>query len=300
MSSALASKPLAKPSPKLSAEGQKLVGHLRDVIEQAKILVLVKNQGNLLQDFIWQTEHMGTGDAKLPGAPIDKGTAQQHGNQALDGLRTLGTLLISNGQFRKLREYALSNLTIGSDNDAVSDATILLRDIAGDAAQKAATKVNPSEEQLGQIDHAAEDNTWHDVPDLSRENLKNQAKAQYNKQKPFSRGDVQNAAGDATQAANPSGARDPAETADLAAQEQQTGTNQGVDAAGGAKQGLSNLKGPASENVPAETQDRAREYRDRTRNYMQNKMPKERRDQSIWRLKKMIVEVQGHPDCKAL
>lgn len=48
---------------------------------------------------------MGSGNAKLPGAPIDKGTAQQHGNQALDGLRTLGTLLISNGQFRKLRMF---------------------------------------------------------------------------------------------------------------------------------------------------------------------------------------------------
>lgn len=280
LSSALASKPLAKPSAKLSPEGQKLVGDLRDVIEQAKILALVKNEGNLLQDFIWQTEHLSSGGAKLPGAPVDKGTAQQHGNQALDGLRTLGQLLITNGQFRKL----------------LSDATILLRDIAGDAAQKAATKVNPSQEQLGQIDQAAEDNTWHDVPDLSRENLRNQAKAQYNKQKPFSRGDVQNAAGDATQAAHPSGARDPVATADLAAQEQQYGTDQGVDAEGGARQGLSNLKGTAYDNVPDETQDRAREYRDRGKNYVREKLPKERRDQSIWRLKKMIVEIQGHPD----
>ena len=76
---------------------------LRDVIEQAKVLLLTKNEGNLLQDFIWQTTQMSGGNAKLPGAPVDKGTAQQHGNQALNGLRTLGTLLISNGQFRKLR-----------------------------------------------------------------------------------------------------------------------------------------------------------------------------------------------------
>ena len=79
-----------------------LVGDVRDVIEQAKLLLLTKNQGNLLQDFIWQTQHLGSGDAKLPDAPVDKSTAQQHGNQALEGLRTLGTLLISNGQFRKL------------------------------------------------------------------------------------------------------------------------------------------------------------------------------------------------------
>lgn len=106
MNSALASRPLAHPSQKLSSEGRQLVADLRDVIEQAKYLILTKNEGNLLQDFIWQTQQLaGTtpGNAQLPGAPIDKGTARQHGNQALEGLRTLGTLIITNGQFRKLR-----------------------------------------------------------------------------------------------------------------------------------------------------------------------------------------------------
>lgn len=75
---------------------------MRDVIEKAKVLLLTKNDGNLLQDFIWQTQQLSGGDAKLPSAPVDKATAQQHGNQAVEGLRTLGTLLLSNGQFRKL------------------------------------------------------------------------------------------------------------------------------------------------------------------------------------------------------
>jgi len=30
---------------------------------------------------------------------------------------------------------------------------------------------------------------------------------------------------------------------------------------------------------------------------MSDKFPQERREQAIFRLKKMIVEVQGHPDC---
>lgn len=72
------------------------------MVEQAKYMLLTKNSGNLLQDFIWQTEQMSGGNAQLPGAPIDRNTAKQHGNQALDGLRTLGTLVLSNGQFRKL------------------------------------------------------------------------------------------------------------------------------------------------------------------------------------------------------
>ncbi len=102
MNSALASRPLANPSKKLSPEGQHLVADLRNVIEQAKLLLLTKNEGNLLQDFIWRTEHVTGANTQLPGAPIDKGTAQQHGDQALEGLRTLGTLILSNGQFRKL------------------------------------------------------------------------------------------------------------------------------------------------------------------------------------------------------
>ena len=108
MNSALKSKPLATPSSKLSDEGRLLAGDLRDVIEQAKILLLTKNDGNLLQDFVYQSQNLGTTGAKLPGAPVDKETAQQHGNQALEGLRTLGTLLLSNGQFRKLCKFNLS------------------------------------------------------------------------------------------------------------------------------------------------------------------------------------------------
>ncbi|KAL8706847.1 MAG: hypothetical protein Q9201_000115 [Fulgogasparrea decipioides] len=259
LNSAIASRPLANPSNKLSPEGRHLVADLRDVIEQAKVLLLTKNEGNLIQDFLWQTRFVSGGGTALPGAPVDKATAQQHGNQALDGLRTLGTLMISNGQFRKL----------------LSDATILLRDIAGDAAQNAANRVNPSQEQLSQIDQAAEDNTWHDVPDLSRDNLRNQAKSQFNQNKPFSQGDVKN-------------------IADNAANQGQT--QDGVDPNYAASSGADQLRNQASSNVPDEHKDRAKEFRDRTKDYASKKLPKERRDQSIFRMKKMIVEIQGHQD----
>jgi hypothetical protein len=70
-------------------------------------LILTKNEGNLLQDFIWQTQQITGGNASTPTAPVDKDTAKQHGNDALQGLRTLGTLVISNGQFRKLCKCSL-------------------------------------------------------------------------------------------------------------------------------------------------------------------------------------------------
>lgn len=58
----------------------------------------------MIQDFIWQTEQFDPKAVDVPGAPVNKEVAQQHGDKALEGLRTLGTLLITNGQFRKLRK----------------------------------------------------------------------------------------------------------------------------------------------------------------------------------------------------
>lgn len=180
----------------------------------------------------------------------------------------------------------------------MSDSTILLRDIAGDAAQSAATRINPSEDRLNQIDQPAEDNTWHDVPDLSPSNIKSQARDRYNKNKRFNKEGLQNAAGDATQAAHPSGSRDPADAAALAAQDQQAGTDSGVDPRSGAAAATSNLKDQASSNIPDEHKDRARNLGNRSKDYMQSKIPQERRDQTIYRLKKMTVEIQSHSDCK--
>jgi len=177
----------------------------------------------------------------------------------------------------------------------VSDATILLRAIAGDAASNAAHRINPNEERFNQIDQAADDNTWHDVPKVG--DLKQQARDQFNKQKPMSRSDMQNAAGDASQAA--SGSRDPADAANQAAYDQQQGTSS-IDPRGGANSAIDNLHGTASQNVPDETKDRARNLRDRSKNYAKEKFPEERRDQTIYRLKKMVVEIQSHSDCKSI
>lgn len=176
----------------------------------------------------------------------------------------------------------------------MSDATVLLRDIAGDAASKTANKVNPSEDALNQIDEPAEDNTWHEQPDLSRDNIKGQMKSRV----PIGKKDAQEAAGDATQASHPGGSRDPRDAADLAARDQQQGGQSGVDARTGAKEGAENLKNRVSGNMNEDQKERAREYRERTNQYFKEKVPKERRDQIVYRLKKMVVEIQGHQDCK--
>ena len=162
----------------------------------------------------------------------------------------------------------------------MSDATVLLRDIAGDAAQNAANRVNPSEEQLSQIDRPAEDNTWHDVPKIG--DLKAQARSQLDKNKPFGKKQAQDAAANVADSDNQDQAQD------------------------GARQQMSNLGDQASANIPDETKDKVNEGKDKAKNYgsraksyASSKLPQERRDQSIYRLKKMVVEIQAHQDCKS-
>lgn len=51
--------------------------------------------------------------------------------------------------------------------------------------------------------------------------------------------------------------------------------------------------------TPSE-QSLRKKYGQQTREYLSEKVPKERREQVIWRLKKMVIEIQGHADCKSL
>ena len=180
----------------------------------------------------------------------------------------------------------------------MNDATILIRDIAGDAATKAANRVNPSKDQLAQIDRPADDNTWHDSPNMSAGNLKQQFKSSISKKTPVGKDDLRDAAGNASENAHPSGSRDPTDTAALATQDQQQGTSSGVDAQSGIQASATTLKQRADQNIPDEQKDRARAHRERAKNYLSSKMPEDRRDQTIWRLRKMVTEIQGHPDCR--
>ena len=168
----------------------------------------------------------------------------------------------------------------------VSDASILIRDIAGDAAANAASSVKPSGDALNQIDEPARDNTWHDTPDISKDTLKNKVQSVY---KGDPREDLQASAHAGTTQAHPSGANDPAGVARAAARDHQTGTSSGVNATGGAAAAANTLKQRVNENLDDDTKEAARSkaeaYRARTKEYFSKKMPEERREQTVWRLK---------------
>ena len=158
--------------------------------------------------------------------------------------------------------------------------------MAGDAATNAAARVRPSQEDLAQIDHPAQDNTWHDAPDMSKGGMKGKLQNYY---KGNPKEDVRAAASEGASGAHPSGSSDPRDLAATAAHDRQTGASSGLNATGGVATAKDALKRNVNENVDDETKEKARarrdEYRERTRNYFSRKVPQERRDQTIWRLK---------------
>ena len=98
----------------------------------------------------------------------------------------------------------------------------------------------------------------------------------------------------ATAKADPHGSTDPNAVASRPADS--------VDAQGGAAAGAQAAKDKVSQRIPDEHKEKAKEttkeYRARTNQYFKEKFPEERRDQIIYRVKKMIVEIQGHEDCE--
>jgi hypothetical protein len=113
LNSAINSTWLTKPSSELSEDGRTLVKDLRDVIEQAKLLFLSKNEGEMLQEFIWDAQHITAEDFQRLETTVSKEEAQQHANQAAEGFKSLGTLLITNGEFRKLRRPIFASTAQG-------------------------------------------------------------------------------------------------------------------------------------------------------------------------------------------
>ena len=147
--------------------------------------------------------------------------------------------------------------------------------MAGDAASNTAKQVKPSDDDLAQIDQPAEDNTWHDAPDFSKDKLRSKV--------PFQKQEVKEEA---------------KQISEDAQKDADKGGKEGGKA--GAETGAVEAKKKASERMTAEQKEKARQYRERSRNYFKGKMPKERREQFIWRLKKMVVEIQSHQDCTCI
>ncbi|GAA5906426.1 uncharacterized protein JCM6883_004476 [Sporobolomyces salmoneus] len=348
---------------KLSKEGKNLVEDFRDIIRTAKQIVVEKNDDELLQNFIYHTTKVQTPSADQV-KNINTATSQQDmqadGEQAVEHLRTLGKLIFTNSEFRKL----------------LKDVGILGRDVAADAATKAANAARPDEEQLRQVDETAPSNQWvgpngetrdhtSDVPDTGLAAKRDEAKrakeqAQQKKEEIKQEGadraqNVANAADNAQQSqagpatshlgtqgsstspstigtqgssTSPStfgsgtangqppyygggGVAQPGQSlsqssggfsnaggmSDAQQEEAKQRAQAGADAGQSqAKAEAKDAKAKILNAIPDKHKDRANEQIDRTKDYLDEKFPQERRDRFIYRLKKVVVENQRHKD----
>ena len=285
LTSAVESNMLANPSKQLSLEGQALVKDLRDVIDSVKYLWLKKNYNEELQNFLFHTVQTST--TPNVNAPLSKDQVKEHGDQALQDLVALGRLLVTNGQFRKLLE----------------DVILLARDMVADIASKITQKTRPEQDRLTKIDEPAEDHTWHEVPPSFSE-MKSTVQSKINNAK----GGVQNEAQQEAQevAHGATGQSDPQKAGRPAADEHVNESN--VDQQTGANAGTAKDRGSGiADEIPDDHKEKTNEVANRSgdvatstkaqvKEYLVEKVPKERRDQMIYRLKKMIVEIQKHED----
>ncbi|UZJ51024.1 hypothetical protein CBS101457_000344 [Exobasidium rhododendri] len=167
-----------------------------------------------------------------------------------------------------LRTLVKLFLRNGEARKLFQDLGLVGRDVFADAAQFAAGKARPDEDRLAAVDQPAPDNEFHDdVPESFR-------KAQRAK----------NEAGNVAQ-----------EHADGAANAVDPDATEEEN-----KQALSNqagkLQNTISAKIPDKHKDIAREHKDKTVDYLKENFPEERRDQFVYRLKKVLVECQRHKD----
>ncbi|KAG8928965.1 hypothetical protein FRC02_006163 [Tulasnella sp. 418] len=285
---------------KLSPDGRRLIQDAKDIIETARLIVKHKNADELFQNFVAHTNDTNFQKAKVgsEAIPVDKEDVKKDGRQAVEHLRTLLTLVLTNSEARKL----------------LSDASVIGRDLFARGASKAAERARPSPEQLSRVDDAAPAETWesrdgtagtgqtpvvsattsggkgitHDPntgathvhtgsSTLSPTEVKHKAEATYQDTKDRTKRE----------------ADDVARTADARGETDEEKAQAGKQTL---KERIVGGYNSLRDRVPDEHKDRARDEWDNTKQFFRDEFPEERRDQYIYRLKKVIVECQKHQD----
>ncbi|KAK4699364.1 hypothetical protein P7C70_g6896, partial [Phenoliferia sp. Uapishka_3] len=270
---------------KLSKDGKVLIKDFQNIIHTAKEIVKVKNQDELVQNFLYHSRKIDTDKAKVNvNTPANKDDMSADADQALEHLRTLGKLIFTNSEARKL----------------LKDIGILGRDVAADAAQKAASTARPSDSELNKVDEPAPSNQWvgpdgetrsHNdpVPDTGLAAKKEKAQSKANEVSEKAQNHAQEAGNNVANAADEGQQGQHATDEDR----QKAAAGAGGDQA---KQESKKLADKLKGAIPDEHKDKAREQAHKLKEYGKEKFPQERRDRFIYRLKKVVVENQRHRD----
>lgn len=135
------------PIEQLSPDGQALVQDSRDIINTMRELIMQKNAGEMLQNFIWHTRDVKLDQAKKDPndiLPIDQEKAKNDTQTALHHLRTLLSLVFTNSEVRKL----------------LGDFGIIGRDLLSRGAATVSEMARPDQNQLQTVDEPGPNNEF--------------------------------------------------------------------------------------------------------------------------------------------
>ncbi|KAI0360398.1 hypothetical protein OH77DRAFT_678973 [Trametes cingulata] len=297
----------------LSPDGQRLIQDTRDIIETAREIVLQKNADELLQNFIWHTRDVDLDQAKKDPnevVPVDKEKAKNDGRQAVQHLRTLLSLVLTNAEVRKL----------------LTDFSVIGRDILARTASKVADKARPDEERLRRVDESAPRDQFvseggrlvgpDETPVLEaripgtdttiaqhpREELGHGAKVKQGNGEVKSGAEAINEAqqrkDEAIEKTKAETQRQKEELKDAAGRDPVPDDREDAEAKkSGLMSKIRGMKDNLTDRVPQEHKDRANEHYERAKRVLSEEyFPEERRDQFIYRGKKVVVECQKHKD----
>lgn len=265
----------------LSKDGQKLVRDVQDILETLKVMVNEKNQDELIQDFVWGIKAFG--DDQLPTqlpdtGDVTKDKAKEDAQTAGTHLRTLLTLLVTNSEARKL----------------LSDFGLVGRDLLSKGLVKAAEGVAPPEEKLQSVNEEHKGDSFISKEQQEKEKAQlRDLKAKANEKKEQANEKKEQAKEKKEQ------------VKDEAADRAETAREEGVGAATESpptsppkKKGLmERMVGGVKDSIPGEHQEKAKAQYSRGKEFLTEEyFPEDRRDQWIWRAKKIILECQKHPE----
>ncbi|KAI0311876.1 hypothetical protein OF83DRAFT_1068125 [Amylostereum chailletii] len=277
---------------KLSSDGRRLIQDTRDVIETARLLVKHKNANELFQNFLWSSRSIDPSKAKKDPnevLPVDSGKAVQDRDQATKHLRTLLNLVATNSEARKL----------------LSDFSVLGRDVLARTVTHAADAIRPDQDALANVDQSAPADQF-DSAGNRKAGPNETPVAELNI--PGVNGSIQHHPEQGTQIHH-NGQQVPAgEAVDRARSAAADEANRAVDELDddtvdsetkktGLRSRIQGFRDGFMDRIPQDNKDSAREKLDHGRRVLAEEyFPEERRDQFIYRGKKVIIECQKHDD----
>ncbi|KAH9944711.1 hypothetical protein B0H21DRAFT_863006 [Amylocystis lapponica] len=263
-----------------------LVHDTREVLDTLRALVQEKNADELLQKFVWHTRAVDTAAAKKDPSdvlPVDNDKVRGDAQTATQHLRTLLSLVLTNGeaaeQTRPNEERLRGVDEPAPDNQFVSEGG---RRVGHDETPVPEVRVPGTDARVAQ--HPREEFAHGATVKQGNGEVKSGGEfwTRLSRRRTNCKtGHVRRGKEDVQQQLS----------SDAPDEEDASGTQHGW------RSKMSGMKDSLTGRVPPEHKDRANEHFNRAKNFLSDEyFPQERRDQLLFRGKKVVIECQNHKD----